>query len=107
MKVSPDGNKITVTHRASNTVRLFTFDPSRGGLRGYPDVFDDVSLNAGEGPYGVEFSPDNTKLYVTIEAGTKIIQYDLSLAHGPTQTSRAGHTRHQHPLYRKQPAAGP
>ena len=79
MKLSPDGTRIAVTHRATNTVRLFAFDAESGSLRGaFPGWFDVATLNTGEAPYGVEFSPDNKKLYVSIEGGTKIIQYDLT-----------------------------
>jgi len=91
MKFSPDGAKVAVTHRATNTVRLFGYDnelshlysyPKEGGS--FPTTQGLIILEAGEGPYGVEFSPDSRKLYVTVSGGTKIIQYDISSGDGPT-----------------------
>ena len=75
MKISPDGKMLAITHRSSNTVRLFWYNTSSGVMH-YPPL--PISLVTGEGPYGVEFSPDNSKLYVSTDAGTKITQFDLT-----------------------------
>ncbi|MEJ8757701.1 gliding motility-associated C-terminal domain-containing protein [Pontibacter sp. H259] len=80
MKISPDGSKIVVTHRVSNTVRVFRFDNETGTLSGFPAPHEITSLPASYDPYGVEFSPDNTKLYVSTDAGSKIYQYDVTSA---------------------------
>ncbi|NDK56472.1 PKD domain-containing protein [Pontibacter fetidus] len=78
MKFSPDGTKLAVTHRATNTVRLFGFNNENSSIIPFPIAPFAGSLNPGSSPYGVEFSPDNSKLYVSTDAGTKIYQYDLS-----------------------------
>ena len=78
MKISPDGSKIAVTNFTGHSVQLFGFNKSIGTLLPLPYLSSTINLPVGNSPYGVEFSPDNSKLYVTIDAGTKLIQYDLS-----------------------------
>ncbi|NEM96208.1 T9SS type B sorting domain-containing protein [Pontibacter burrus] len=77
MKASPDGSKIAVTHRVTNSVRIFSFT-DRGTVMNFPLWYEATVLPASDHPYGLEFSPDNTKLYVSTDAGTKIYQFDLS-----------------------------
>ena len=61
MKVSPDGKKLacSVLSASARPFDLFDFDASTGQLSNY------VSLGNIRFQYGVSFSPDNTKLYVT------------------------------------------
>ncbi|MER2997286.1 gliding motility-associated C-terminal domain-containing protein [Pontibacter populi] len=81
MKISPDGYMLAVANRRTNTTRLFKFDNATGtlGLFSTPTFSGAVTLSLGSGPYGVEFSPDNSKLYVSTDQGTRIYQYDLNL----------------------------
>ena len=80
MKASPDGSKIAVCHRqngnsegqnSSNTgsVWLYDFD-NETGLISNP-----LNIYPNSGPYGVEFSPEATKLYVTSD--DSVFQFDL------------------------------
>jgi gliding motility-associated-like protein len=80
MKASPDGSKIAVCHRqngnsegqnSSNTgsVWLYDFD-NETGLISNP-----LNIYPNSGPYGVEFSPEATKLYVT--GDDSVFQFDL------------------------------
>ncbi len=72
IKFSHDGTKIVMNRkRSSGDVVIFDFD-STTGLVSTDPVIITTSLDM---IYGVEFSPDNTKLYV---AGKDIIQIDLS-----------------------------
>lgn len=74
MKVSPDGSMVCAAIAFSNTAELFDFNDATGQLSNYRP------LAPIEGVYGVEFSPDNSKLYlatVDIDPG-KLYQYDLS-----------------------------
>lgn len=60
MKISPDGTKLALAlWRDSNKFELFDFDNSTGKLS------NPLELNNYEEAYGVEFSPDGTKLYGT------------------------------------------
>ena len=61
MKASPDGKKLacSVLSSTARPFDLFDFDASTGKLSNY------VSLGNLRFQYGVSFSPDNTKLYVT------------------------------------------
>ena len=78
MKISPDGTKIALVF--SNTVptviELFDFDNSTGSIS------NNISLPSEDGEYGISFSPDNSKLYIsTVWFGT-IYQYDLLASGG-------------------------
>ncbi len=61
MKASPDGNRIALVIPHDGIVELFNFDKVTGN----------VALSDGSGPaafnypFGLEFSPDNSKLYMT------------------------------------------
>ncbi len=79
IKASSDGNKIAVAIPVDGVIELFDFNKSSGTLSGA------VSSNPGDFyyPYGIEFSPDNSKLYVStspIEPGTNFLyQFDLNV----------------------------
>jgi hypothetical protein len=82
LKFSPDGNKIAVAANqhwlAPYYFELFNFDNSTGVLSNL------ISLTTptNSAIYGVEFSPDNSKLFGVYSGfspmGTGIVQYDLS-----------------------------
>ena len=83
MKASPDGSKIAICHRqngntqgsnSNNTgsVWLYNFDNSTGLI----SATNAVNLYPNSGPYGVEFSPDSSKVYVT--ANNSVVQFDIS-----------------------------
>ena len=89
MKASPDGSKIAVCHRQngnqpggfsnnSGGVWLYDFDNSSGTLS------NPVNLLPNSGPYGVEFSPDSSKLYVS--GSNSVFQFDLN-ATDPASTN--------------------
>ena len=71
MKASPDGAHLAVALRNDNTVELLDFDYATGMVSN-PIVFPDNYAGA----YGVEFSPDGSKLYVTINSNG-LFQFDL------------------------------
>jgi PKD repeat protein len=75
MKVSPTGNKIVCgLFNPVETLTLCDFDASTGVVS---NGFAIPTLNATQS-YGVEFSPDGTKLYSTGENGwMNITQFDL------------------------------
>jgi len=87
MKVSPDGTMLAVTNRKTNTVRLMSFNNTNGVIGLIKQV--PVSLTLGTSPYGVEFSPDSKKLYVSTDAATKIYQYNLNV-NDPAQINATG-----------------
>lgn len=81
LKVSPDGKKIAAAHNTKFSVDISNFDNITGQVTHL--VTDDTYNNPGGwdpgGPYGVEFSPNSTKLYVSEwKDGRRIQQYDLS-----------------------------
>jgi len=71
MKVSPNGKKLAAAIYGSlNAVQIFNFDNALGILSNTPITdtdYPDSSLgfNSSDGPYGISFSPDNSKLYVS------------------------------------------
>lgn len=77
LKFSPDGKRIAAAYELQNTIELLDFN-SMTGVVSQSLFLDDVNGNT----YGVEFSQDNTKLYVSSLdggwMGGSILQYDLS-----------------------------
>lgn len=82
LKASPDGNKLAFTTYYNGTTCLVDFNKSTGVISGA------MSLSVESGGYGVSFSPDNSKLYITgVDTSTpapnystngKIYQFDIS-----------------------------
>lgn len=76
MKISPDGSKLALVIPEDGVVEVYNFDNSTG------KVSNLVSSSPGQFPYanGIEFSPDNIKLYFTISpiSGTNYL-YQVNL----------------------------
>ena len=73
MKFSSCGNKLALAAGYLNTAELFDFDNSTGA------VLNPVSIIFFDHVYGIEFSPNESRLYVsTYAAGGSIEQFDLS-----------------------------
>ncbi len=77
MKISPDGSKIAfvVGNQTPYLVQLFHFNDTTGVISNEIDL--PTSTNSGN-PYGVAFSPDNSKLYIQGPTPTGLNQFDLS-----------------------------
>ena len=73
MKASPDGTKIAVANMYDGTAYLMDFDNVTG------TVSNPVMLNllGNSSPYGLEFSPDSSKLYIS-DRYSRLIQIDLN-----------------------------
>lgn len=77
LKASPDGKKLALAYGSDSlsVFEIFDFNNSTGV------VSNPITINypAGVLPYGVSFSPDNSKVYVSHNlGGGKMYQYDLS-----------------------------
>ena len=73
LKVSPGGNKLaSVIKSTDGAVELFDFDNRTGTITSAKHLG-----NYGN-PYGVEFSPDNSKLYITCYTKQELLQFDIS-----------------------------
>lgn len=70
LKASPNGKRLA-SARSVNFVEIFDFDNATGIISN----FDTIPFTANIS-YGITFSPDNAKLYVTPGGG--LIQYDLN-----------------------------
>ncbi|MCX6234036.1 MAG: gliding motility-associated C-terminal domain-containing protein [Bacteroidetes bacterium] len=80
MKSSPDGSKIAVAITGLNSVEIFDFNNETGVLsncKSSPETFKNA--------FGIEFSPDNSKLYVstldfsqTLIDSSRVYQLDLN-----------------------------
>lgn len=75
MKTSLDGKKIISLLYDEDIIEIFDFDRTVGTISNLLSI---TGKTFDIGPYGVEFSSDNSKFYVTEGAGEKIYQYDLS-----------------------------
>jgi gliding motility-associated-like protein len=76
MKASPDGRHLALAQRDSQC-ELYDFNNATGGVSNY------LLLAYHDYTYGVEFSPDNSKLYTTYSLAGEITQYNL-LAGSPS-----------------------
>lgn len=75
MKISPDGTKLALALQDTAIVEIFDFNKATGEVSN-PITYQAPTFN---GIYGLEFSPDGSKLYVTRPWGALcIFQMDLS-----------------------------
>ncbi|MFM2388179.1 MAG: hypothetical protein RL660_2936 [Bacteroidota bacterium] len=81
MVFSPSGNYVAAAHVGLKKVQVYNFDKLSGSVTSV--LFTDSSFG-NIGPYGVCFSGDGSRLYVTEYAlGTaKVFQYDMTAATG-------------------------
>lgn len=80
MKFSTDGNRIACAIGYQDVVEIFDFNKTSGSIT------NPFTLSLGHHAYGVEFSPDNTKLYATyydVGSTSELAQYDLTAANIP------------------------
>jgi hypothetical protein len=76
MKISHDAKKLAsvMCYKPNAPIELFSFDNESG------KVSDAIQIPSGGYGYGLEFSPDNSKLYVSFLKGSiGIKQYDLNM----------------------------
>jgi outer membrane protein OmpA-like peptidoglycan-associated protein len=76
MKVSPDGKKLAVAVKKDAFVEIFDFNNATGKVES-PIFIKFESQNADVLMYGVEFSSDNSKLYVSAGGAHEIYQLNL------------------------------
>ncbi|WP_196888305.1 T9SS type B sorting domain-containing protein [Aureivirga sp. CE67] len=94
MKISPDGSRLAIAHfgdastlnaDANGSVYLYDFDNATG------TVSNPTLISNADSPYGIEFSPDSTKLYTSVgknsdgKGGSILYQYDLENSNTETE----------------------
>jgi len=83
MKISPDGSRLANALRdplnLTGGVELFDFDNNTGTV--VSSIFLDTTYGS-TGGFGVSFSSDNSRLYVSGDDNPSVYQYDVSLATG-------------------------
>lgn len=81
LKVSPDGSKIAMANNIAYTVGIFNFNHATGAIT-HLVTDNNFTIPSGDdpgGPYGVEFSPNSGRLYISgWKEVRKIYQYDLT-----------------------------
>jgi hypothetical protein len=75
MKTSLDSGKLISLLYDEDIIDIFDFDPSGGTISNWISL---TGKTFDVGPYGLEFSSDSSKFYVSEGSGDKIYQYDLS-----------------------------
>jgi len=70
LKGSPDGSRIVLVNSNLLNFELYNFDNTTGGLTFQLQC-------AGNGPYGAEFSPNSSLLYISEWPGAGVWQFDL------------------------------
>ncbi len=80
MKISPDGRKLALaSYRNLHYLQVADFDNQTGiSSNFFNDSAFGSSFSVDGGPYGISFSPDNSKLYLSVQGTNSIYQYDLS-----------------------------
>ena len=88
LKASPDGRKLALSVFDPGFFELFDFDAATG------QVSNARVLGAHENAYGLEFSPDSSKLYGTMKnwVAKKVVQFDLNAADIPGSVKMIGKT---------------
>jgi hypothetical protein len=76
LKVSHDSTKIVNALYDEDIIDIMDFTPSAGTLSNLVSI---TGFTFDNGPYGVEFSSDSSKLYISDGAQGKIYQFDLTL----------------------------
>jgi hypothetical protein len=79
MKTSPDCTKLISLLYDEDIIDIFDFESSAGTLSNFTTI---TGKTFDVGPYGLEFSSDSSKFYVSDGAGEKIYQYNLSYTAG-------------------------
>jgi hypothetical protein len=79
MKTSPDCTKLISLLYDEDIIDIFDFEASAGTLSNFMTI---TGKTFDVGPYGLEFSSDSSKFYVSEGASEKIYQFDLSYTAG-------------------------
>ncbi|MCF6170627.1 MAG: gliding motility-associated C-terminal domain-containing protein [Bacteroidales bacterium] len=82
MKISPDGTWLARANGSDMSIELFTFDATTG-LVGF--VAKDSGFGVSRRMYGVEFSPNSTRLYVSTWKSNPMGLYQYNLDAGSPQ----------------------
>ncbi|WP_191906922.1 T9SS type B sorting domain-containing protein [Adhaeribacter soli] len=83
MKASPDGRKLALAMQDSSLIEIYDFNDSSGV------VSNPVRLRKLPGAYGIEFSRDGSKLYVSTQGETQeILQFNLQAGKGHPDSIR-------------------
>jgi hypothetical protein len=75
MKTSPDCSKLISLLYDEDIIDIFDFDSTGGTLSNFISL---TGMTFDVGPYGLEFSSDSSKFYVSEGAGEKVYQFDLT-----------------------------
>jgi hypothetical protein len=86
LKFSPNSQKLACAIYDEDIIDIFDFDASGGTLSNLITITGFTYIN---GPYGLEFSSDSSKLYATDGASTKVYQFDLSYSSATEMTDKA------------------
>jgi hypothetical protein len=71
MKISPNRDRLAVCNYGQNRFCVYNFNNLTG------IVSNEVILPCNVGPYGTEFSPDGSKIYLSYNNGSALHQYDV------------------------------
>jgi gliding motility-associated-like protein len=97
LKASPNGKKLASAITVNiPSLEIFDFDNTTGRVSNPTTITYTFTPDPylGSGPYGISFSPDNSKLYALIPSNGYLFQYDLSS--GVSSTIIASQTLIEH-----------
>ncbi len=97
MKASPNGNKIAIVNGnagAHAIAEYFNFDNSTGIISNWINLQTNLDYTSNHQYYGVSFSPDNSKLYITCWLNNNgVYQFDLNAGNGNSDSIIASKTK--------------
>ena len=82
LKASHDGARLAVAIFQDHKIEVFDFNNATGVITNPITIQADQATPSAPFPYGLEFSPDNTKLYASALIG-QVTQYDLTAGTAP------------------------
>ncbi len=74
IKASQDGKKIASAHSFAKVIELYDFDATTGKMT----LTHNLQHPYFDWPYGVEFSPNKTRLYASLFSPCRLVQLDLT-----------------------------
>ena len=78
IKISPDKSKIAIMFTSTSSIELGEFNNANGTITNTLSL-DSNTTGTGYYGYGLSFSPDNSRLYATINGYSQLYQYNMAL----------------------------
>lgn len=92
LKVSPNGRKLAMANASNGTIDLFDFNPKTGEISNHITADSITPLQ----PYGLEFSPDGSILYIATKTAFNDTAYVFQYSLGSSPIRASQELIHEH-----------